>query len=203
MDAPAAYTVGSHSAEPVAADQALGDLVRVIETSIPVVKIVEPTRHGDDRGFLSETYNQRVFSECGIAVPFIQDNHVYTELAGTIRGLHYQAAPRAQAKIVRVLRGAILDVAVDLRRDASTFGQHVTAELSAENWQQMVIPEGFAHAFCSLEAETEVLYKVSDFWAPDHERGVLWTRSGARDRLAGRRSGSAPQRARLAVPAAG
>ena len=149
-------------------------MLELVETAIADIRIVLPRRHHDDRGFLSESYNRLEFAEAGLDLDLVQDNHVYTRRTGTIRGMHLQIAPRAQAKLVRVLRGAVLDVAVDLRPSSLTFGQHVAVELSAENGDQIFIPPGCAHGFCTLEDDTEVLYKVSDYWSPEHERGVRW-----------------------------
>src|SRR5688572_28612228 len=123
-------------------------------------------RFGDHRGFFLETYSARDFAALGIPDVFVQDNHSLSAAAGTVRGMHFQLPPRAQAKLVRVLRGAVLDIAVDLRRSSSGFGRHVAVELSAANARQLYIPAGFAHGFCILEPETEVAYKASDYYAP-------------------------------------
>lgn len=138
------------------------------------VKIVRPKKHGDARGFFSETYNKRAFAEAGIDIDFVQDNHAYSAEPNTVRGLHFQTHPWAQDKLVRVVRGAILDVAVDLRHGSPTFGQHVSAVISAEEWNQILVPVGFAHGLRTLEPDTEVIYKVSNFYAPDHDKGLLW-----------------------------
>ncbi len=151
-----------------------GALVQVIDTQIADVKILIPKKFTDPRGFFSETYNRRLFAAHGIDLEFVQDNHSFSARRRVVRGLHYQIPPHAQTKLVRVLRGAVQDVAVDLRRDSPTFGRHVSIELSADNWRQLLVPVGFAHGFCTLEPDTEVLYKVTDFYAPDHERGILW-----------------------------
>ena len=143
-------------------------------TSIPEVKIIAPKKFGDARGFFSETYNQRAFHEAGIRDVWIQDNHSMSGPRGTVRGLHYQIAPVAQAKLVRVVKGAILDVAVDIRRGAPTYGRHVACEISAEKWNQIYVPAGFAHGFCTLTPDTEVLYKVTELYSRDHEFGILW-----------------------------
>jgi dTDP-4-dehydrorhamnose 3,5-epimerase len=143
--------------------------------SIPEVKLIRPKRHGDSRGFFSETYNKRAFAEAGIEIDFVQDNHAYSATANTVRGLHFQTHPWAQHKLVRVVRGAILDVAVDLRHGSPSFGQHVRAEISARAWNQILVPIGFAHGLRTLEPDTEVLYKVSNYYAPEHDAGLLWT----------------------------
>ncbi len=136
--------------------------------------LVASRRFGDHRGFFVESYSARDFAAIGIPDVFVQDNHSRSELAGTVRGLHFQLTPHAQAKLVRVLRGAILDVAVDIRRGSPTYGQHVAAELTAENGHQLYVPAGFAHGFCTLVPETEVAYKVTDYYAPDCDRGIAW-----------------------------
>ena len=146
--------------------------MKVHPLSISGVFLVHPDKHKDARGYLSETYNRRDFARAGIDVEFVQDNHSYSRKAGTVRGLHYQAPPHAQAKLVRVLRGRILDVAVDIRKGSPTFGRHVAVELSAENSLQLFIPEGFAHGFCTLEDETEVFYKLSAHHHPASEYGL-------------------------------
>jgi dTDP-4-dehydrorhamnose 3,5-epimerase len=148
--------------------------MEVVSTRISDVKVVIPRRHGDHRGFFSEVYSRAAFAAAGIDIQFVQDNHSLSEAKGVVRALHYQLPPMAQAKLVRVVRGAILDVAVDIRRGSPTFGQHVREVLSRENWKQMFIPAGFAHGFVTLEPETEVLYKVSAPYSPESERGILW-----------------------------
>jgi dTDP-4-dehydrorhamnose 3,5-epimerase len=148
--------------------------MQLIETAIPAVKILEPKKFGDHRGFFSEIYSRRGLRELGIDIEFVQDNHSLSAEKGTVRALHYQLPPTAQDKLVRVVRGAIMDVAIDIRRASPTFGKHVTAIVSAENWRQMFIPIGFAHGFVTLEANTEVIYKVSNYYSPKDERGILW-----------------------------
>jgi dTDP-4-dehydrorhamnose 3,5-epimerase len=138
------------------------------------VKLVIPSIHRDARGFFSETYNRKAMSVAGIPTEFVQDNHTLSAESGTLRGLHFQAPPHAQGKLLRVTRGAIFDVAVDIRVRSPTFGQHATAVLSAENWTQVWIPPGFAHGYCTLEPDTEVIYKVTDYYAPDCDRGIKW-----------------------------
>ncbi len=142
--------------------------------AIPGPVLLQPKRFGDHRGFFLETYSTRDFAMLGVADVFVQDNHSLSAASGTVRGMHFQLPPRTQAKLVRVLRGRILDVAVDLRRSSPHYGRHVAAELSAENAVQLYVPPGFAHGFCTLEADTEVAYKVTDFYAPECDRGLAW-----------------------------
>lgn len=149
-------------------------MLNVKSTAIRDVKIITPKRIGDDRGFFSETYNRQRYAEAGIDIDFVQDNHSLSVKAGTIRGLHFQTAPFAQAKLVRVVRGSLLDVAVDIRRSSPTYGRHVAVELSAECGCQLFIPVGFAHGFCTLTPDTEIEYKVSAFYSAAHDRGLLW-----------------------------
>jgi dTDP-4-dehydrorhamnose 3,5-epimerase len=148
--------------------------MQITALSIPDVLLIEPKRFGDARGFFSETYSRAAFAKAGLAMEFVQDNHSRSTEAGTVRGLHFQTPPFAQDKLVRVTRGRILDVAVDIRKASPTFGRHVTAELSAENWAQLLVPVGFAHAFVTLEPDTEVIYKVSNVYAPQNDAGILW-----------------------------
>ena len=148
--------------------------MQVIPTEIPDVKILVPKQFKDHRGFFSEVYSTKLLKDAGVDAAFVQDNHSLSVEKGVLRGLHYQVTPMAQAKLIRVVRGAVLDVAVDVRRGSPTFGRHVTAVLSAENWRQAYVPVGFAHGFVTLEPNTEVLYKVSTFYSPQHERGVRW-----------------------------
>jgi dTDP-4-dehydrorhamnose 3,5-epimerase len=148
--------------------------VNITPLSIPDVKILEPERFGDQRGFVSETYNRRTLARCGIELEFVQDNHSLSGPKGTIRGLHYQSPPFAQDKLIRVVRGSILDVAVDLRQGSPTYGKHVAALISARAWNQILVPIGFAHGFCTLEADTEIIYKVTNYYSPEHDLGVLW-----------------------------
>lgn len=148
--------------------------VSISSLAIPAVRLVVPDRFGDDRGYFSETYSRRAFATGGIGEEFVQDNHSLSALAGTVRGLHYQSAPCAQGKLVRVVRGAVLDVAVDLRRGSPTFGGHVHATLSAANGHQLFVPVGFAHGFCTLEPDTEVVYKVTAYYSREHDLGIRW-----------------------------
>lgn len=142
--------------------------------SIDGVKLIRPRRIPDPRGYFVETWNSRAFAEAGIDVAFGQDNASFSAKRGTIRGLHFQKPPMAQAKLVRVVRGSIFDVAVDIRRASSTFGRHVAATLTAAGGEQLYIPVGFAHGFCTLEADTEVAYKISGFYSPEHDTGIAW-----------------------------
>jgi dTDP-4-dehydrorhamnose 3,5-epimerase len=146
----------------------------VTPTKIDAVKIITPKSFGDARGEFCETYNRQRFIENGVDSEFIQDNQSSSAKAGTIRGLHFQSHPAAQDKLVRVLRGSILDVALDLRRSSPTFGQWVGEQLSAENGKQLLVPVGFAHGFCTLEQDTHVLYKVSSYYSPADDLGVAW-----------------------------
>ena len=148
--------------------------MQVERLHLPEVVRLTPRRFSDDRGWFSETYNQRVVNESlGGDVHFVQDNQSRSA-RGVLRGLHYQLPPHAQGKLVRVLRGAVLDVAVDVRRSSPTFGQWVAVELTEENQAQLWIPAGFAHGFISLADGTDVLYKTTDFWAPAAERSIRW-----------------------------
>ncbi|MCB2053757.1 MAG: dTDP-4-dehydrorhamnose 3,5-epimerase [Geminicoccaceae bacterium] len=148
--------------------------MQITPTSIPDVKIIEAKRFGDHRGFFSEVYNRRAFEEAGLMLDFVQDNHSRSAERGTLRGLHFQSPPHAQTKLVRVLHGAILDVAVDLRHGSPTFGRHVAVELTDEGWRQLLVPKGFAHGFVTLVEDTEVFYKVDAYYAPAHDHGVMW-----------------------------
>ena len=143
--------------------------------AIPDVKLIRPKKFGDARGFFSEVYSKSALAGAGINMEFVQDNHSRSARKGTIRGLHFQTQPFGQDKLVRVTRGSILDVAVDLRRASPTYGQHVSAVISAANWTQILVPIGFAHGFCTLEDDTEVLYKVSNVYAPANDGGVIWS----------------------------
>jgi dTDP-4-dehydrorhamnose 3,5-epimerase len=142
--------------------------------SIPDVKVFTPRRYMDDRGFFSETFSEAAWRSAGFDESFVQDNHACSVRKGTLRGLHYQLPPAAQGKLVRVTRGAILDAAVDIRRTSPTFGKHVSAIISAENWHQIWIPPGFAHGYVTLEDHTEVFYKVTNLYAPELDRGIRW-----------------------------
>ena len=139
---------------------------------------IVPTKRQDQRGFFSETYRTDVLTTAGMRAEFIQDNHVYSAERGVLRGLHFQIPPRAQGKLVRCTRGAILDVAVDIRMGSPTYGHHVAVELSSANWRQLWVPPGFAHGYLTLQPHCEVIYKVTDYWAPDYERGIAWDDPG-------------------------
>lgn len=138
------------------------------------LRLIRTKRLGDERGWFAETYNARTFAQEGIETTFVQDNHSLSRSAGVLRGLHFQAPPHAQAKLVRCVRGAIFDVAVDLRIGSPTFGKWAAAELSADNGDQFLVPIGFAHGFVTLQPDTEVIYKLSNFYAPEHESGIVW-----------------------------
>jgi dTDP-4-dehydrorhamnose 3,5-epimerase len=148
--------------------------VSVTPMAIEGPLLVEVRRFGDHRGFFMETYSQRDFEAVGIPERFVQDNHSRSAAVGTLRGMHFQIAPHAQAKLVRVLRGAILDIVVDLRRASPSFGRHVSCHLSGETGEQFYVPAGFAHGFVTLEPDTEVAYKVTDYYAPECDRGLAW-----------------------------
>jgi dTDP-4-dehydrorhamnose 3,5-epimerase len=147
--------------------------LQIEDAGIAGLKIMMPARFGDERGFFSEVFNARAFAQIS-DLSFVQDNHSWSAKRGTIRGLHYQIPPHAQGKLIRVTRGRVFDVAVDLRRSSTTFGRHVAVELSAENWRQLWVPPGFAHGFCTLEPNCEVLYKVTDYYAPACELGLAF-----------------------------
>ncbi len=150
-------------------------VVQITELEIPGILLVTPKRFHDARGVFAELYNAKELEEAGIRDVFVQDNFSLSSRVGTVRGLHFQASPYSQVKLVRVSRGRILDVAVDLRPSSPTYKRHVSVELSAENGVQIYIPNGFAHGFCTLEPETELVYKVSSHYAPAAEGGILWS----------------------------
>ncbi|MCB1498636.1 MAG: dTDP-4-dehydrorhamnose 3,5-epimerase [Bauldia sp.] len=146
-----------------------------VETfAAPGLVAVTPPKHGDARGFLSETYGLERFARLGINTPFVQDNHTFSAAKGTIRGLHFQIPPHAQGKLVRVVRGAILDVVVDIRHGSPTFGMATAVTLSADNWRQFYVPPGFAHGFCTLTDNAEVLYRMTTYYAPEADRGLAF-----------------------------
>jgi dTDP-4-dehydrorhamnose 3,5-epimerase len=148
--------------------------VKAERLAIPDIVLLTPQKFGDARGFFSETFSARRFAALGITATFVQDNHSLSARRGVVRGLHCQVAPSVQGKLVRVSRGAVWDVAVDIRRGSATYGQHVAAVLSAENWSQLWIPGGFLHGFVTLEPDTEFIYKVTADYDPQAERGVIW-----------------------------
>ncbi len=142
--------------------------------AVPGPLIIKPNKFGDHRGFFSETFKNEALKAHGVDLTWVQDNHSFSAARGVVRGLHFQTAPFAQAKIVRTTRGAILDVAVDVRAGSPTYGAHVAVELSDSNWTQLYVPVGFAHGFCTLTPDVEVIYKVTAGYSPEHEGGVLW-----------------------------
>lgn len=146
--------------------------MKVAETDLPGVLLIEPARFGDARGFFSESWNRKTFAQHGIGIDFVQDNHSLSVTPGTVRGLHFQAPPHAQAKLVRCGRGRLLDVAVDIRRGSPSYGRWVGYELSFENGRQLLIPQGFLHGFVTRAPDTEIIYKCSDYYAPDCDGGV-------------------------------
>jgi dTDP-4-dehydrorhamnose 3,5-epimerase len=148
--------------------------MKIESLAIPDVKLITPNVFRDARGTFCETWNAQAFADAGIDATFVQDNHAASNEPGTVRGLHYQIAPMAQDKLVRVVRGAVCDVAVDLRRGSPTYGRHVKVLLSAENGIEMWVPKGFAHGYVTREPDTVVLYKVTAYYAPGCERGILW-----------------------------
>ncbi len=147
-------------------------------TALPGVLVITPKRFGDARGFFSESWNKNTMSAHGIDFDFVQDNHSLSEKTGTLRGLHFQAPPHAQAKLVRCGRGSFFDVAVDIRAGSPTYGQWVGYELSFENGRQLLVPEGFLHGFMTLEPMTEIVYKCTDFYSADADGSVLWNSCG-------------------------
>lgn len=147
-------------------------VLEIEETRLAGVLILTPVRHGDARGFFSESWSRRTLAEAGLEIDFVQDNHSLSRAAGTLRGLHFQAPPRPQAKLVRCGRGRLFDVAVDIRRGSPTFGQWTGTELSAGNGRQLLVPAGFAHGFVTREPNTEIVYKCSDYYAPDCDRAI-------------------------------
>jgi len=148
--------------------------LEILALSLPDVKLIRSTRITDVRGYFSETYVHRDFSASGIFEKFVQDNQSFSTAAGTVRGLHFQLPPFTQSKLVRVLRGKILDVVVDLRRASKAFGKHLAIELSADSGDQLFVPVGFAHGFCTVAPNTEVFYKVDNVYSSVHDRGLNW-----------------------------
>ncbi|HEY0329467.1 MAG TPA: dTDP-4-dehydrorhamnose 3,5-epimerase [Rhodopseudomonas sp.] len=148
--------------------------MQIERLELPDILLVTPTKHGDQRGFFSETYRADLFAKFDVDAVFVQDNHVHSAQRGVLRGLHFQLPPHAQGKLVRCSKGAILDVAVDIRGGSATFGRHVAVELSADNWRQLWVPPGFAHGYVTLQDDCEVIYKVTDYYAPECDRGIAW-----------------------------
>ena len=146
----------------------------VTRTEIPGVLLIRPKVFGDHRGFFSETYSRRRFEDSGLDVDFVQDNHAFSAQAGVLRGLHFQSPPMAQTKLVRVTRGAVFDVEVDLRNGSSAYGRWEGFTLSAENHLQLLVPAGLGHGYMTLEPDTDFLYKVDRYYSPEHDGGILW-----------------------------
>jgi dTDP-4-dehydrorhamnose 3,5-epimerase len=149
-------------------------MMQIERLEIEDIFVITPANHRDHRGFFSETYRKDFLLAQNVDVDFVQDNHVYSTECGVLRGLHFQAPPHAQGKLVRCVRGSILDVGVDIRSGSPTYGRHVVVELSATNWKQLWLPAGFAHGYITLEPDCEVIYKVTDYYARDCERGIAW-----------------------------
>lgn len=145
-----------------------------VPLELPEVLVITPAKVADPRGYFMETYNAHDFAELGIRCAFVQDNQALSKQPGVVRGLHFQMPPMSQAKLVRVLRGRIFDVAVDIRRGSSNYGRWCATTLSADGGEQIFIPHGFAHGYCTLEPETEVAYKVDDFYSREYDGGLLW-----------------------------
>lgn len=148
--------------------------MKTIESGLSGVIIIEPNVFGDNRGFFMESYNAEHYKRLNLDFTFIQDNHSLSVEAGVLRGLHYQLNPKAQTKLIRVTNGAIYDVAVDIRKDSATFGQWIGVLLSSENKRQLLVPKGFAHGFCTIVPNTEVQYKVDEYYSPENDRGIAW-----------------------------
>ncbi|MFC3750507.1 dTDP-4-dehydrorhamnose 3,5-epimerase [Paenibacillus sp. GCM10012306] len=148
--------------------------MKVTPLKLQGASLLEPVVHGDNRGFFMESYNQQTMHSIGIKHEFIQDNHSLSAEVGVLRGLHYQLNPKAQTKLIRVLSGVIYDVIVDVRRNSPTFGQWIGVILSEHNKRQLLVPKGFAHGFCTLVPNTQVLYKVDEYYSPEHDRGIQW-----------------------------
>ncbi|KKC49268.1 dTDP-4-dehydrorhamnose 3,5-epimerase [Paenibacillus sp. D9] len=148
--------------------------MKIIPSKLEGVLIVETDVFGDNRGFFTESYNEETFRAAGIEHRFIQDNHSLSQEAGTLRGLHYQLSPKAQTKLVRAISGAIYDVVVDLRQGSATYGEWQGFILSEDNKRQLLVPRGFAHGFCTLVSNTQVVYKVDEYYSKEHDRGILW-----------------------------
>ncbi|MGL4953588.1 MAG: dTDP-4-dehydrorhamnose 3,5-epimerase [Culicoidibacterales bacterium] len=152
--------------------------MKAIKTNLPGVFVIEPNVFGDHRGWFMESYNQAGFEAAtGMKIEFIQDNQSFSAQVGTLRGLHYQLAPKSQTKLIRCTRGRIYDVAVDIRPESETYGQWFGIELSEENKKQLLVPKGFAHGFMTLTPDVEVQYKVDELYSPEHDRGIIWNDS--------------------------
>ncbi|MCJ8007980.1 dTDP-4-dehydrorhamnose 3,5-epimerase [Lederbergia wuyishanensis] len=148
--------------------------MKVIESRLSGVKLIEPKSFGDHRGFFMESYNEKLFNEFNINEVFIQDNHSLSKEAGVLRGLHYQLESKAQTKLIRVVTGAIYDVIVDVRKGSPTYGEWEGYILSEHNKRQLLVPKGFAHGFCTITENVNVLYKVDELYSPEHDRGIAW-----------------------------
>jgi dTDP-4-dehydrorhamnose 3,5-epimerase len=153
-------------------------MLDIKKTVLEGVLILTPVRHGDSRGFFSESWNRQRMEGAGIDIDFVQDNHSLSAAVGTVRGLHFQSPPHAQAKLVRCGKGSLLDVAVDIRKGSPTYGQWIAEELSFENGHQLLIPEGFLHGFVTRVPDTEIIYKCSDYYAPECDGAVMWDSCG-------------------------
>lgn len=148
--------------------------MQLIDTDLPEVKVIIPDVFEDNRGFFTESYTQNKFHKLGVEVDFVQDNHSFSQYKGTIRGLHFQSDPMEQSKLVRVIKGSILDVIVDIRADSQNFRKYITVELTDKNFKQVFIPQGFAHGFCTLEDNCHVTYKVDNFYSAENNCGIIW-----------------------------
>ncbi|MCG0045547.1 dTDP-4-dehydrorhamnose 3,5-epimerase [Priestia megaterium] len=148
--------------------------MNIIKTKFEDAILIEPKVFGDHRGFFTESYNKEIFQQNGIDMDFIQDNHSLSQQPGTLRGMHYQLNDKAQTKLVRVTRGAIYDVILDIRKGSPTYGEWQGFILSADNKRQLLVPKGFAHGFCTIVENTEVQYKVDELYSPEHDRGIAW-----------------------------
>ncbi|MFL0572779.1 dTDP-4-dehydrorhamnose 3,5-epimerase [Priestia megaterium] len=148
--------------------------MNIIKTKFEDAILIEPKVFGDHRGFFTESYNKEMFQQNGIDMDFIQDNHSLSQQPGTLRGMHYQLNDKAQTKLVRVTRGAIYDVILDIRKGSPTYGEWQGFIISADNKRQLLVPKGFAHGFCTIVENTEVQYKVDELYSPEHDRGIAW-----------------------------
>ena len=149
-------------------------MTTITPLALPDVLLITPKRHGDARGWFTETWSKKAMEAAGLDLDFVQDNQAFNAKAGTVRGLHFQQAPHPQAKLIRSIQGVILDVAVDLREGSATYAQWVAAELSADGGEQLLVPRGFAHGYCTIVPDTELAYKVDNSYAPQAEGGLLW-----------------------------